>query len=84
MTTIERELQSFTEFARERLASAGTHLSLDELFDIWRIKNPSDELQAENVAAVNAAIQDFKNGDRGTPAGEHSDLLRCEFGIDME
>jgi hypothetical protein len=39
-------------------------------------------LYAENVAAANAAIRDFKNGDRGASAGEHSDQLRREFGID--
>jgi hypothetical protein len=84
MATIEQELDSFTEFAKERISNGGSDLSLDELFDLWRSENPSDKLYAENVAAVIAAIQDFKNGDRGTPAGEHSDQLRREFGIDKE
>lgn len=84
MATVEHELNSFTEFANERISSGGSNISLDELFDLWRSENPSDELYAENVAALNAAIQDFKNGDRGTPAGEHSDQLRREFGIDTE
>jgi len=84
MTTTEHELQSFTEFARQRLSNGGAKPSLDELFDIWRVENPSAELHAENVAAVNAALQDYENGDRGAPAGEHSDQLRREFGIDTE
>lgn len=84
MTTTEHELQSFTVFAKQRLANGEDKPSLDELFDLWRVENPSAELHAENVAAVNAAIQDFRNGDRGTPAGEHSDQLRREFGFDDE
>lgn len=81
MATTTEELDRFAEFARQRLGNGGSGLSLDELFDLWRSENPSDELYAENVAAVNAAIQDFRNGDRGTPVGEHSELLRREFGI---
>ena len=85
MTTTEQELNSFTRFAKQRLSTCGeADLSLDELFDLWRAENPSDERYAENVAAVRAAINDFKNGDRGTPAGEHSDQIRREFGIKTE
>lgn len=81
MAKAEEELEQFAQFVRERLSNGGAELSLDELFDLWRTENPSDDLYAENVAAVNAAIEDFKNGDRGSPAGEHSDQLRREFGI---
>lgn len=84
MATTGEELDRFAEFARQRLGNGGSELSLDELFDLWRSENPSDELYAENVAAVNAAIDDFRKGDRGTPAGEHSDELRREFGIVSE
>ena len=84
MPTTREELDRFTEFARERLSNGGTDLSLDELFDLWRSENPSDELYVENVAAVNAAIADYQNGDRGTPAGEHSEQLRREFDIKAE
>jgi hypothetical protein len=84
MATTSEELDRFAEFARQRLGNGGSELSLDELFDLWRSENPSDELYAENVAAVKAAIDDFRKGDRGTPAGEHSDQLRREFGIVSE
>lgn len=81
MATTAQELDLFTQSARQQLGNGGSKLSLDELFDLWRAENPSDGLYAENVAAVNAAIADFRNGDRGTPAGKHSDRLRHEFGI---
>jgi hypothetical protein len=82
MATTAEELQSFNDFARGRLSNGGSELSLDELFDLWRHTHPSDELYAENVAAIAAAIEDFQNGDRGTPAGEDSNALRNEFGIE--
>lgn len=82
MSTIEQDLQSFTAFAQGHISSGAMAESLDELFDRWRQQIPSDELHAENVAAINAAIADFQNGDRGTPAGEHSRKLRREFGLD--
>jgi hypothetical protein len=84
MATTAEELDRFTEFARQRLGNGGPAFSLDELFDLWRSENPSDESYAENVAAVNAAIKGFRNGDRGTPAGEHSGQLLGEFGIRTE
>jgi len=79
MATTERELDSFFQFAQQRI---GDSISLDELFDLWRHENPSDELYAENVAAIAASIDDFKQGQRGTVAGEHSEQLRREFGVD--
>jgi hypothetical protein len=51
----------------------------DEHFDQWR-EDPSDEQYAENVAAILASYQDYKNGKTGTIAGEHSAELRREFG----
>ncbi len=84
MSITKQELASFNEFASNRLSNEGADLSLDELFDLWRAENPSDEMYAENVAAIAEAIDDFRRGDRGTPAGEHSEQLRREFGLDCE
>jgi hypothetical protein len=44
----------------------------------------TDESYLEAVAAVNCSINDFINGDRGTPACEDSRKLREEFGIGPE
>jgi hypothetical protein len=84
MSTAEQDLNHFTSFARERIEAGQDNLSLDELFDQWRAENPSEELFAENVAAVQAAIADFKRGDRGTIAAEHSAQLRSEYGASGE
>ena len=61
--------------------TGGEELSLEELFDLWLMENPAAHVHDENVAAVNAAIRDFKNGDRGTLAPAHSDQLRREYGV---
>jgi hypothetical protein len=75
MATAEQELASFTNYARRKIDSGERELSLDELFDQWRAENPSDDQYAENLAAIQASIQDFKNGERGTLAGEDSAQL---------
>lgn len=80
MTTTQQELDSFTTYAKQRIESGSLGLSIDELFDQWRAENPSDEQYAENVAAIRASIDDFRNGDHGTMAGEHSAQLRRKFG----
>jgi len=81
MSTTAQELESFTEFAKKRLGSREPEPSLEELFDLWRLENPTDTDYAENLAALSGAIEDFKNGDRGRPAGEVSHELRVELGF---
>ena len=72
MATVEQDLADFTNYARQRIEAGQPELSIDELFDQWRAEKPSGNQYAENVAAIQASIHDFKNGERGTPAGEHS------------
>ena len=84
MATTEQDLASFMSFVKLRIERGDTAASIDELFDQWRLENPSDELNAENVAAINASIADFQNGERGSPAGLDSAQLRKEFGLSKE
>jgi hypothetical protein len=84
MATTRQELEGFRQFVERRLGAGDTAPSLDELFDQWRHENPSDALSAESVSAIAASIEDFKRGDRGTLAGNHSAELRREFGISSD
>jgi len=77
--TTKHDLTSFTSFARQRIETGVRDLIIDELFDQWRAENPSDESYAKNVAAINASIQAFKYGERGSIAGQHSMQLRRDF-----
>lgn len=76
MTTTIQLVESFHKFALERINDSAYQPSIDELFHAWRLENPMDDEYAENVAAINASIDDFKNGERGTPAGSHSNELQ--------
>ncbi|QDT36416.1 hypothetical protein [Stratiformator vulcanicus] len=79
--TVSEELRQFHEFASNRLLNDSAELSLEELLDQWRFENPSSMSVGKDVSAVKEAIKDYKEGDRGTIAGEHSATLRAELGI---
>ena len=72
------DLNAFHNFAAARLASRGAE-SLHELVDLWEFEHPAPERQAQDVAAVQAAIRDMENGDAGRPAGKVVDELRAEL-----
>jgi hypothetical protein len=80
MSNTEQDIASFAQFALQRIESGERDVTIDELFDQWRLENPSDEEYAENVAAVRESIREYQSGERGTIAGEHSAALRREFG----
>ena len=84
MATTEEDLKSFAQFVQERLRAEDREPGLAELFDLWMVEHPDETAYADNVAAINASIADFKRGERGTPAGEHSRELREEFGVHEE
>lgn len=83
MSSIEDDLKSFTQFVHQQIGG-DSELKLPDLFDLWLLQNPNREDFAENVAAINASYEDFKRGERGTAAGEHSAILRQEFGFNEE
>ena len=63
MATAEEDLQRFNHFVRQRLSETDpTDVSLFELMEEWQLRHRTDKQYAENVAAVSAAIEDFKNG----------------------
>jgi hypothetical protein len=65
------QINSFHQFALQQL-SDGEELSIDELYDTWRTQNATPE----DLAAVQAAIDDMQNGDRGMPLEEHVGQMR--------
>lgn len=63
----KQEIDSFHQFASQEIDS-GAEFSMDELFSLWRARNPIPEELAESVAALKAAHADFEAGDTGRPA----------------
>ena len=85
MSATEDELRDFTAFVQGRIARGESdELGLAELFDLWMLENPTESERATNIAAINASINDYMKGERGTPAGEHSQELRQKYGLYKE
>jgi hypothetical protein len=78
MAITSDDLNAFHNFAAAWLADGGAE-SLRELVDVWEAEHPTPTLQAENVAAVRAAIRDMENGDVGRPARKVLDEMRAEL-----
>lgn len=77
--TTQEQIDNFHEFATKQLANGGAEKSVDELFDAWRISNPTPTEFRENVAAIQASIDDMNRGDTGRDAGKISQELRAEL-----
>ena len=61
------ELVAFHAFLSEKLKHTGPRLSPEEVVDEWRELNPEPEIDDEELTAIQEAIEDMKNGDRGRP-----------------
>lgn len=61
MASIEQDLESFTQFAKRKIASGESAVSMDELFVQWR----RQRMAAEDAAAVLASLRDMERGERG-------------------
>lgn len=79
MSITELELQQFNDFARGMLQASDVQPSLAELMDLWQLEHMTAAQRDENLAAMQAALLDFQNGDRGQPAGLLSRQLRQEL-----
>ena len=72
MSTSEAEIDSFAQFAKGQLARGGEGLSLDELFDQWRIRHPP----SEDAPAIRASVRDMEGGETGRPFDQFADEFR--------
>jgi hypothetical protein len=72
------ELNAFHRFAIAQVAISGAE-SLHELVTLWESTHQDASARAQNVAAVQAAIRDMQNGDRGRPAVELLEELRADL-----
>jgi hypothetical protein len=69
-STSTSELHAFHAFIQEKLANGGAQLSPEEALDAWRELHPEPEDEEDDVAAIQAALDDVANGDRGMPFDE--------------
>ena len=75
----QEQIDSFHQFATEQIQNGGREKSVDELYDQWRLENLSSEELEENVAAIQGAIDDMKNGDCGRDVDEVIAEVRSKY-----
>jgi hypothetical protein len=64
------ELQDFHDFLSQRLAGQNLDWSPEEAVDEWRRLRAGSPVSPEDVAAIQEALTDLANGDRGIPFEE--------------
>lgn len=80
MTTHE-QLENFHQYASRQLEVGDSNLSMDELYELWRLENlPAEEL-AQSVGAIREALSDMEAGDHGLPVEDHLARLRAKYNI---
>jgi hypothetical protein len=77
MAVTERDIDSFARFAKGQLSRGGHLLSIDELFDQWRVQQPPPA----DVLAIKASLRDMEDGERGRPFSEFCEEFRQRNGI---
>ena len=61
----KQQIDSFYEFASSQIDNGGAELSMDEVYCLWRAKQPTPTELAESVAAIRAAYAEMEAGDTG-------------------
>jgi hypothetical protein len=61
------QLREFHDFLTQALKAGAVNLSPEEALDEWRRLHPDTRAQTEDMAALQEALEDLANGDRGIP-----------------
>ena len=69
MNTIN-ELREFHQFLGAKLENGGAELLPEEVLEEWRQLHPEPWDEEDDVAAIQASIDEFDNGERGIPLEE--------------
>ncbi len=59
--TATQQIENFTAFAKAITRQEGEGISLDEIYGRWW----QEQHREEDREAIQAAVEDYKNGDRG-------------------
>ena len=81
METTQHQLDKVHEFALAKLDQGGDPLTIEELFEEWRLNNSTTEQRAEDYNAIAASLDDFDKGERGTEASRFLSDFRSRNGI---
>jgi hypothetical protein len=76
------ELPDFHRFLTEKLSNGGATLTPEEVLDEWRESHPEPEqIDEDEFAAIQEALDDMKNGDHGRPFDEVMAELRAKYNL---
>ena len=75
------ELREFHRFLSAKLANGGDELLPEEALDEWRQLHPEPWDDEDSVAAIQAALDDVANGDKGMPFDEFDREFRKQHNI---
>lgn len=64
------ELQKFQAFIGQQVDAGESDLTPEQVLDLRRIDNPTDEKHAANVAVIREAVAEMEAGDEGRPYQE--------------
>jgi hypothetical protein len=64
------ELRDFHRFLGEKLSGGVIDWSPEQALDEWRRQHPDPQAADEELAAIQEALTDLANGDRGIPFAE--------------
>ena len=70
------QLDSFHQFATEKLNHGDPGMSWSEMFDLWQLENPTTEEEAGIREALDESRDDIRNG-RTRPADQALKELRA-------
>lgn len=80
-TDLSDELREFHRFLSEQLAQGDAVVSPEEALDQWRTIHPSEAAFADDLAAVQEALDDMAAGDIGAPLEEFDRQFRQRHGL---
>ena len=80
MTVTREELDRFHDFAVSLVSESEEKVTWAQLFESWRLENPSMEEYRENVAAIREALQAMDAG-RMRPLSTFDSEFRERHGI---
>jgi len=72
MKVTAQQIDDFRSFALKQMGDGGCELTIDELYDRWRLECPSDDELREDVSALKASLRDMEAGETGRPIEEFS------------
>lgn len=73
MNQLVERLNQFHQFALDRINASHEPLTLDQLYDEWRLLNPDCNEVDGDAVAIADSLSDYRAGAQGIPADE---LLR--------